>query len=460
MTMLSKLRIQNFKAWRDTGQVEMAPLTVLFGPNSSGKSSINHLLMMLKQTVRSPDRNNVFDLGDANAAVRLGSFRDVIFRHNLENALEFEQEWLLDSPLTIRDPRSGRRYAGDRLYFWAAARRSTRTVQSEGFAYRLASNEGTELAVTLARDETRSNRWRLDAENYELVRNPGRAWELPRPVQFFGFPSEALLYYQNTAFLSDLELALTGQLDRISYLGPLRSPPERLYAWSGAVPEDVGWQGQNAVQAILAARGRGLNWRYKAHYVPFEEVVARWLKQMGLIHSFVVSEIAPEREEFEVRVRAAPRAEEVKLTDIGFGVSQVLPVIVQAFYAPSNSTVLMEQPEIHLHPSVQASLADLFIAAITAREESEPRRVQLLIESHSEHLLRRLLRRIAEEKISEREVALYFCYPGSDGATIDQLEVDKYGDILNWPPDFFGDELEDVAVQADVGMQRKLRVSG
>jgi predicted ATPase len=457
--MLRGLRIQNFKAWRDTGRIEMAPLTVLFGPNSSGKSSINHLLMMLKQTVRSPDRNNVFDLGDANAAVRLGSFRDVVFRHDLENAIEFEQEWLLDAPLAIRDPRSGRRYAGDRLFFRAAARRRGRAVQSEGFAYRLDNDQGTQLAVTLARDETRSNRWRLDTENYELVRNPGRAWELPRPVQFFGFPSEAVLYYQNTAFLSDLELALTEQLDRISYLGPLRSPPERLYAWSGAVPEDVGWRGQNAVQAILAARGRGLNWRHKGRYVAFEQVVARWLKEMGLIHSFVVSEIAPEREEFEVRVRATAGAEEVKLTDIGFGVSQVLPVIVQAFYAPPNSTVLMEQPEIHLHPSVQASLADLFIAAITAREESEPRRVQLLIESHSEHLLRRLLRRIAEEKISEREVALYFCYPGSDGAAIDQLEVDKYGDILNWPPDFFGDELEDVAVQADVGMQRKLKVS-
>jgi len=417
---------------------------------------------MLKQTVRSPDRKSVFDLGDANAAVRLGSFRDIVFGHDLENTLEFELEWLLDAPLAIRDPRTGQRYAGDRLYFKAAARQlpgRARAVQSEGFAYRLDSDNGTELAVTLARDERRTDRWRLDTENYELVRNPGRAWELPRPVQFYGFPNEAVLYYQNTAFFSELELALEGQLDRISYLGPLRSAPERLYTWSGAVPEDVGWQGQNAVQAILAARDRDLNWRPRSRRVPFEEVVARWLKEMGLIHSFAVAAIAPEREEFEVRVRATAGAEEVKLTDIGFGVSQVLPVVVQAFYAPPNSTVLMEQPEIHLHPSVQAALADLFIAAILAREEGEPRRVQLLIESHSEHLLRRLQRRIAEERISESDVALYFCYPDPGGATIDQLEVDSYGNILNWPPDFFGDELEDVAVQAEVGMQRKLQVS-
>ena len=81
------------------------------------------------------------------------------------------------------------------------------------------------------------------------------------------------------------------------------------------------------------------------------------------------------------------------LTDIGFGVSQVLPVLVQCFYANHGSTLILEQPDIHLHPSAQAGLADLFIAA-----KKSPG-VQILFESHSEHLLRRLQRRIAEEKV-------------------------------------------------------------
>lgn len=82
--------------------------------------------------------------------------------------------------------------------------------------------------------------------------------------------------------------------------------------------------------------------------------------------------------------------------------------------------------------------------------------MQLIVESHSEHLLRRLLRRVAERRLSENDIALYFCYPGASGSDIDRLEVNAYGDILNWPPDFFGDEVEDVAVQAEIGMQRKL----
>jgi predicted ATPase len=459
--MLQRLRLKNFKAWRDTGEIELAPLTVFFGANSSGKSSINHFLMMLRQTVRSADRNNVFDFGDASAAVSLGSFRDVVFGHDTGNELSFDSEWQLAGPLRIRDPRSGKRYAGAQLGFAAAARQAgerERAVQMEKLAYQLVDLKSgkLELGAELLRDDKRTDRWRLETANYDTVRSPGRRWELPKPVQFYGFPAEAQLYFQNTAFLSDLELALEERLNSISYLGPLRSVPQRLYSWSGNDPLDVGWQGQNAVQAILAAKDRRLNWKWRSPTQPFAQVVADWLVQLGLLHSFSVEEIAPDRDEYDVKVKTSKQAEEVRLTDVGFGVSQVLPVVVQCFYAATNSTVLMEQPEIHLHPAVQASLADLFIAAINARENSEPRGVQLVVESHSEHLLRRLLRRIAEKKITEKDVALYFCYPGANGSDMDRLEVDPYGDILNWPPNFFGDEVEDVAVQAEVGMQRKL----
>jgi predicted ATPase len=456
--MLQRLRIENFKAWRDTGNLDFAPLTVLFGSNSSGKSSINHLLMMLRQTAQSPDRKNVFDFGDETAAVQLGSFRDVVFGHDPKRRLEFVMDWRLPAPMTVRDPRSRERYVGDVLRFHAAAALAPagRAVQAEGFTYELVNGGESALSVTMDRDPKRPTRWRLSTEGYELVRAKGRAWELPRPVQFYGFPSEAAVYFQNTVFLSDMELALEAQLLGLSYLGPLRSPPERLYNWSGNEPDGVGLRGKDAVQAILSASDRSLNWKAKSPRVPFEQVIATWLERMGLVESFSVNEIAPDRNEYEVRVKTHPQAEEVRITDVGFGISQVLPVVVQAFFARPDSTVLIEQPEIHLHPAVQANLADLFVAAVTARERSNPRNVQLIVESHSEHLLRRLQRLIAEEKVAEDQVALYFCYPGPNGSAIDRLEIDSYGDIRNWPPDFFGDEVEDVAVQAEVGMQRRL----
>lgn len=455
--MIAQFELENFKAWERTGGIDLAPITVLFGPNSSGKSSLNQFLAMLKQTVRSPDRNLVFDTGGQGAPMDLGSFRDIVSHHDVKRQIQLSGLWPLSSPLTIRDPRSGDRVAGSRLRFSAGVRQAatTRATEVDGFAYELLSDEGRQMRVAMERAENRPNRWLLTAEGYELVRTPGRAWELPRPSHFYGFPDEALAYYQNTGFLSDLELALEQELQAVSYLGPLRRPPQRLYTWSGAEPEDVGWEGENTVQALLSASTRRLNWRAKSPTLRFQEVVARWLQRMELIASFEVAAIAPGRDEYEVRVRVTRTSDEVGLTDVGFGVSQVLPVIVQCFYAPADSTVLMEQPEIHLHPGVQASLADLFIAAIRAREGGTLRNVQLVVESHSEHFLRRLQRRVAESELDDGDVALYFCSWQDDRAQIEKLALDEYGDIANWPPDFFGDELGDVVVQARESLSRR-----
>lgn len=147
------------------------------------------------------------------------------------------------------------------------------------------------------------------------------------------------------------------------------------------------------------------------------------------------------------------------ITDVGFGISQVLPVLVQCFYVPHNSTILFEQPEIHLHPSVQSHLADLFIEAIHAREEGKPRNTQLIVESHSEHLIRRLQRRIAEEQLSPKDVAIYFVSQAGGASKIEELKIDAYGNISNWPENFFGDEFEDVAAMALKAAERKRAVS-
>ena len=144
-----------------------------------------------------------------------------------------------------------------------------------------------------------------------------------------------------------------------------------------------------------------MNLKHRQRLRPFASLIAQQLQALGLIESFRVVAIAKGRPEHEVRVKVSGGSDEVLLTDIGFGLSQVLPVLVQSFYAPPNSTILMEQPELHLHPRVQKELADFFIAAAGARQEttqgkSIERRTQFLIESHSEHFLRRLQRRIAE----------------------------------------------------------------
>jgi len=248
----------------------------------------------------------------------------------------------------------------------------------------------------------------------------------------------------------------------LTYLGPLREPPRRTYSWAGDIVPDVGARGEFAISALLAAtqQGRELNRGYRKKKDRFDRFIATWLRDLGVIESFSVQAVGKGRKEYEVLVRARKGAPEVKLTDVGFGVSQMLPALVQAFYAPADSIVWMEQPEIHLHPLVQAELADAFISAVQAHEDGRPRNVQLIVESHSEHFLMRLQRRIAEELISPNDVAVYFARQAGSSLDLEALRMDRYGEIENWPDNFFGDEMTEIAGRTQAAMKRRIRDRG
>ena len=227
----------------------------------------------------------------------------------------------------------------------------------------------------------------------------------------------------------------------------------------GDTVPDVGAKGEYTISALLAATGAGrtLNRGPKMRTHAFDVFIADWLRDLGVIDSFSVKPVAKDRKEYEVLIRTHKGAPEVKLTDVGFGISQVLPALVQAFYAPPNSMVWMEQPEIHLHPQVQAELADVFISAVQARERGQPRNVQFVVESHSEHFLNRLQRRIAEEQIKPDDVAVYFCRRRGAATDLEPLSLDLYGEIENWPENFFGDEMGELTARTTAAMHRKIR---
>ena len=439
--MLTHLRIRNFKSWEDTGRIRLAPITVFFGTNSSGKSSLGQFLLVLKQTAESTDRTQVLRTSDEkNVPVDVGDFADLIHRHDVSRELAFELGWRQERPLEIEDAKDPETHYSSstitfdgEIYQPQSARERMRVRR---FAYSFGTDQiSAPFSAGMEPDPKRSSRYRLDFRGFTPVHNRGRAWELPSPSRFYGFPDEAVAYYQNTEFLPDLSLAFERILSTLSYLGPLRVDPERTYNWLGGAPPDVGWAGEQTIQAILAGGDRRLNLRHRERLRSLTAMIAYQLQELGLIESFRVVAIAEGRPEHEVRVKVSGGTDEVLLTDVGFGISQVLPVLVQSFYVAPNSTILMEQPELHLHPRVQMQLADFFINAAGARQQTTPgksieRRTQFLIESHSEHFLRRLQRRIAENRIGPDQIALYFCEMKAGRSTLRELDVDLFGNIL------------------------------
>ena len=457
--MLQNLKIQNFKGWQNTGQIKMAPITLFFGTNSSGKSSIGHFLMMLKQTVQSSDRKAVLYPGDKNSAVQLGSFHEMVFKRDLRKKITFSYEWDLNKELKFKDAVAGNGYAVQHMGFEgkiAMQEGGGQALFMEELHYTLNAGNDEELFIGMVKKKSgKKKAYDVYAENYPLKRNTGRVWYPGTPVRFYGFPDEVISYHQNAQFVQSLNLEHENLFKSIFYLGPLREKTDRLYSWGGITPESVGYSGENTVAAVLAAKDRKISLGYKKLNYPIEQVVAKSLKNMDLIDEFKVRRISKQRQEYEVKVQTKGSNDWVDLPDVGFGISQVLPVLVQCFYAPANSIIIMEQPEIHLHPSAQAALADVMIDVINSRERGEDRNIQLIIETHSEHFLKRFQRRIAEDSIPEGKVAAYFARVDQVPTKLEPLEIDIFGNIHNWPKNFFGDEMGDVTAHANAAMEKR-----
>ncbi|MDR2870754.1 MAG: DUF3696 domain-containing protein [Deferribacteraceae bacterium] len=433
--MLKSLRIQNFKAWKDTGEIRMAPITLLFGGNSSGKSSIGQFLMMLAQTTASPDRRAVFNSGNKNTAVQLGSYKEMVHKRDPEKQISFSYCWNINDP---KDTILDRIFDHNKLCFFDAnIFLSEATPKVKTLNYTLVSVIDHKWAFGMEYD-TETGLYKMST-NFEISRRLGRPALIAAPLRFYGFPDEVVANYNNVDFLQDFNLYQERLFESIYYLGPLRSKAERLYSWTGIRPDSVGYSGENTIAALLAAKDRKIA-HGKKKSEPFLALIARQLKEMNLIDDFKVEKISKTREDYEVQVRTHGSDQYVDLPDVGFGISQVLPVLVQAYYAPHNSIIIMEQPEIHLHPDAQARLADVMIDVIKSKENGILRNVQLIIETHSEHFLRRLQRRIAEERITTSDVAMYF----ANKLKLAPLEVDENGRIANWPENFFGNTVEDI----------------
>jgi len=425
--MITHIRVKNFKSWKDSDEVKLAPLTGFFGTNSSGKSSLLQMLLLLKQTVGS---DQILFFGDETSLVNLGKFDEVIHRHNSEVTLGLEFGCKLQKPLTIMTLQEHDRYIGS--YDLVPL-----DIDSFTFQTTISGNVVAWLksfSYTVGPEAIEKIKWEGGNLYYGDIQ--GNHVDV---ANCYGHPTSGY-----TEQLSSLSSAFENLFAAIYYLGPTRVHPKRLYHWKRTHPKEIDLWGNKAVDALLSARVRQLTTVHNGKSVPIEERISKWLQKLELAHSFsLVPKGSLDDNNYEIRIRKTLNSAEVTLADLGHGVSDLFPLLVHCCYVPEGSTLILEQPGIHLHPKAQADLADLFLEVIRERN------LQILVESHSEHLLTRLQRRVAEKQIDQDDVALYFCRNIDGESTKDRLKVNELGDIENWPENFFGDVIGDMFAVTD-----------
>ena len=229
----------------------------------------------------------------------------------------------------------------------------------------------------------------------------------------------------------------------VRYLGPLRDEPKSLYPLSPtADPSDVGLKGEHTAAVLELHKNRPVQ------YIPtsafsdaeinpqpvmrsLEAAVVDWLQYLGVAESVESRDKGKFGHELTVQIEGTKRSHD--LTHVGVGVSQVLPILVSSLLSQPGTTLIFEQPELHLHPKVQTLLADFFLS-ITQLDK------QCVLETHSEYLINRVRFRVAAAVTNNpwlEAVKVYFVERSPEGSTFQEVKINEYGAIMNWPEGFF-----------------------
>jgi predicted ATPase len=262
-------------------------------------------------------------------------------------------------------------------------------------------------------------------------------------------------------FVQLLSEVVINLFKNVLYLGPLRDEPKPIY--SVANPSDPAYVGAKGeyTAAVLDLYGD-----QEVDYVSpddpqsvsratLRDATTAWLAHFGMVERFHT------RDEGKMghllHVSPGGLASDVDLTNVGVGVSQVLPIVVMALVSPRQSILLFEQPELHLHPKVQSLLADFFLAVTKTGR-------QCIIESHSEYLINRLRLRVAEEPWESdlnKSIGIFFVERPEGGSEFQPVEINEYGAIPDWPDGFFDEgPAESDRILAAVAKKRKSRPGG
>jgi hypothetical protein len=411
--VMTAIEVAGFKSAIDPVRVNFRDITVLAGTNSAGKSTIMQPLLLIKQTLEKP-----FDPGGLAIDGPLVRFTraDQIFsrRSQRESAGSFVAKYDFgQDAVSFRYERS--ETAGIELAEMHIAEQGENLVWKDGLIPHPGDGSMPEFLSTLGTGERprRVQIWRDGVVLIAGVKSGDK--DKPHPIEYRSMPAEAAK-------------ALAGNM---IYLPGLRGNPERHYPFS-AVGERYPGSFDNYTASVIH------------HWATTHDERLHRLEHnlygLGLTSRIATSRLDDTNIEIRVgRLPASVRANAkdiVNVADVGFGVSQTLPVLVALLAAARDQMVFVEQPELHLHPRAQVALADILIQAADQG-------VRLVIETHSSLLILALQAAIAEGRIAPDRVSLNWFTRDATGQThVAEAQIGDDGSYGDWPEDFGAIELD------------------
>ncbi len=455
--IIEKIVLKNFKCFPDL-DINLSKITVLTGENSSGKSSFIYGLLSAFQSENFP-----FYLSPNGKYVNMGDFIEMSFNNIRNNKISLSF-WMKQENEKDEDKNKLNDFKIDttwvinqsnklpKLYKLVISTYSYKaTIQLQGVGDNYVLNFEHDPEKFRQSDDFERNKIVYDLFNFmdKLIPNEKTSSDDEQvsleksfkglieiknieSMKFDGLENiHTYLTKSNNAgvwrLISNSSSIFKTLGDELNFISSFRLFPERTYYQQTRSDKKVGEYGLNYIDQIL-------EWESTkdARFDKLKDI----LRNLQLLRTIRTKKFRGGR--FELRVQVKSKGLWASLADVGFGISQFLPIVVADLQLPKNSYLIIAQPEIHLHPSIQANLADYFI------EQSKEMGKKYIIETHSEYFLNRLRLAIVEKTIKPSDVSIYFFENTPEGTQKHKIEFTENGQIKNAPKGFFETYMMDV----------------
>ncbi|MZP31490.1 AAA family ATPase [Heliobacterium undosum] len=486
--MIESISLSNFKAFKNLDMLKLKPITVLCGTNSCGKSSLMQSILLLKQTLENQNPSQTLLLNGRFA--HLGSFENIINGKRPDDKVSFNIRVkfkkenfnshrsfgnLPPIPAQLRSLLSDKNFYSPEANYILNFGITLKAIKEKNKKlFHSAKIEKWEFGIeTLTKTneilpktdivikEIEENKYLTTWSNLDTFFGEGHG-EQAYGVEFSNLipstwkvktgddgsrPSVAYSMGSIASLLKSIFASFT-------YVGPLREEPSRRYIYENEVIE-IGIKGENAAYIYLTEElllkehvfyNKEIDGFVKKDKTKLQEAVTLWMDEFG------VKNFKPEQQNEIIYLNMDSNSSKasVNIAEVGFGVSQLFPIVLEGLRMPTLSTLLLEQPEIHLHPKLQMKIADFFICLALSKKN-------VIIETHSDHIVNRLVRRIVEDdtgKLAEL-IGIYFISPSNNGPIIEEVLVDEYDGIVNWPPEFFDQVANEQEMIIKAGIKKR-----